>query len=357
MLRTPRRVLAVTAAGLAVSACVALNFAEPDEASPAAREAYPTGPSIAPVASSDEPLGASQIEDAVSASLPFLLREGRAWMDGTAWVQDGTGCVSCHQVPFALWAQGAGKELPDSEDSANADAWAELGVDAAAHALRDDNGRPGIFAPLLLTAGGLSQADRRDILDQLVERQRRDGRWRARGQFPAQRRSIDETDAVITMWNLLAIGGDSSTDLTASGDRAVAWLATQDTPWTERSTEWLIARSLLDERDGDGDQRAGLVGEVLARQNEDGGWGFLAGDPSDAMTTGQALFGLAGLGHSTAADARDRGVSYLLTRQNEDGSWTVPSRLLSDEPSARNDYVYDVWGTSWAVIGLSATER
>lgn len=355
MYQVLRRFLAVCAASLALSACVGLGFAESDEARLAVAERYPAGRQVAPSAPSHGPLDASGIDEAVAASLPFLLREGRAWMDGEAWVQDGTGCVSCHQVPFALWGQGAAQRAGRPLES---DAWTALGADAMAHTLRDDNGRPGIFAPLLLASNVVTPADRREMLRDLVDRQRRDGRWRARGQFPAQRRPLDETDAVITMWNLLAIHHDEGSELAASRGRAIAWLAARDIPLEERSTEWLLARALLDAQEGGGELRTSLVGEVLARQNEDGGWGFLAGDPSDAMTTGQALYALARLGGASAAaaDAEGRGVEFLLAKQNDDGSWTVPSRLFSEEPSDRNDYVYDVWGTAWAAIGLSALE-
>src|SRR4051812_21344890 len=37
------------------------------------------------------------VRDAVSRSLPFLEKEGVAWMEGRS-------CMSCHHVPFLLWS-------------------------------------------------------------------------------------------------------------------------------------------------------------------------------------------------------------------------------------------------------------
>lgn len=361
MFHSPRRILTVCAAGsgLLLTACMGLNFADSDDIDLAVNEPYPAGRSVAPAASepSAEATGRDgSVEGAVAASLPFLLREGRAWMDGKAWVQDGTGCVSCHQVPFTLWARGASTRVGLSAAS---ETWTGLGTDALAHTLANGNGRPGIFAPLLLAdvADALPPDDRRESLRRLADLQERDGRWRARGQFPSQRRPLAETDEVITLWTLLAVQNDVAVDrdLGSSRARALAWLETQDRPPEARSTEWLAARTLLAARSQEAGPATSLLGEVLARQNDDGGWGFLADDPSDALTTGQVLYAvsLGSVDTAEVTDALRRGTDFLLRSQNDDGSWTVPSRLFSEEPSDRNDYVYGVWGTAWATIGLS----
>jgi hypothetical protein len=69
------------------------------------------------------------------------------------------------------------------------------------------------------------------------------------------------------------------------------------------------------------------------------------------MTTGQVIYALALVGEGR--EVADRGVEYLLARQDEQGTWKVPSRLVTEEASEANDYVYHVWGTAWATIGLS----
>ena len=54
------------------------------------------------VAAADEPSQVSDaaVREAVSRSLPFLEKEGVAWMNDR-------GCMSCHHVPFLLWSHRA----------------------------------------------------------------------------------------------------------------------------------------------------------------------------------------------------------------------------------------------------------
>ncbi len=62
----------------------------------------------------------------------------------------------------------------------------------------------------------------------------------------------------------------------------------------------------------------GTVDAAVAAQNEDGGWGFMAGEASDTNTSGLCLQALAG---TDAADAVDGGLAYLEAIQNEDSGW------------------------------------
>ena len=45
----------------------------------------------------DNPGQAARVREAVDRSLPFLEREGVAWMTAK-------DCASCHHVPFLLWS-------------------------------------------------------------------------------------------------------------------------------------------------------------------------------------------------------------------------------------------------------------
>ena len=86
---------------------------------------------------------------------------------------------------------------------------------------------------------------------------------------------------------------------------------------------------------------------------EDGGWSWIADDPSNPFSTGQTVYALATVTDDRARDALLRGVDYLLARQQADGTWETPSELTSTEPSEKKDYIYRYWGTAWASIGLS----
>lgn len=64
------------------------------------------------------------------------------------------------------------------------------------------------------------------------------------------------------------------------------------------------------------------VEAAAAAQNEDGGWGFAAGEASDTNTTGLCLQALAAAGEDDAVAA---GLNYLAAIQNEDGGWPYQS--------------------------------
>lgn len=62
----------------------------------------------------------------------------------------------------------------------------------------------------------------------------------------------------------------------------------------------------------------GAVEALVAAQNEDGGWGFMAGQASDTNTTALCLQALAG---EDAAEPARAALDYLAGIQNEDGGW------------------------------------
>src|SRR6476659_2601003 len=73
----------------------------------------------------------------VRRALPFLERDGAAWMAGKTPANQGSPCVSCHHVGMALWspreAQRAGLPIPDDRIDAR---------DRQAHAVFADGDEP-----------------------------------------------------------------------------------------------------------------------------------------------------------------------------------------------------------------------
>jgi hypothetical protein len=66
----------------------------------------------------------------------------------------------------------------------------------------------------------------------------------------------------------------------------------------------------------------GTVEALVDAQNEDGGWGFMAGEASDTNTTGLCLQALA---LTEEAEAVEAGLAYFAAIQNEDGGWPYQS--------------------------------
>ncbi len=296
---------------------------------------------------------------AIDRGLVFLLRDGIAWMDGRIPIQSGAPCVSCHVVSFALWshneAKRSGIEIPQEEVD-------DLARRALEFVAPPGVGRAASWSQLALGRDFVDPAGseiRKQTLDdwptyqnQLADLQQSDGHFRARGQFPSQKRPIEETDAITTMGAILAFSSFNSPTEEAleSQAKALRWL--EAAPPGE-STEWLLMRALTEQELGSKDKAAEHLEGLLSQQNEDGGWGWSPGGESNAYSTGQMLHGLALLGLHRDHDAVTAAVGRLLATQQEDGTWLVPSHLTSREPTEGKDYVYKYWGTAWAVMGLS----
>jgi squalene-hopene/tetraprenyl-beta-curcumene cyclase len=270
---------------------------------------------------------------ALERALPFIEREGNAWMERRK-------CVSCHNVGFALWshreAQRAGVAIPGARIR-------DLEARARASLVRDEH------KALSWTEVALG----RDPADagwpayrtKMVDLQNDQGLWEASGQFPSQRRPLPESDAAATAWTLLAL-----TPSPATLDRPLRALRSGP-PGV--SNEWVVTRLLVEQRLGPPDAAAPFVRRLIADQHPDGGWSFLAGEPSNALSTGQSLYALRVAGLAPSHPALRRAVAFLVATQTAEGYWSVPSGLFSEKPEPSRDGVYRFWGTAWAAIGLA----
>jgi prenyltransferase beta subunit len=83
----------------------------------------------------------------------------------------------------------------------------------------------------------------------------------------------------------------------------------------------------------------GTVEALVDAQDEDGGWGFMAGEASDTNTTGLCLQVLA---PTDAEDAVAAGFDYLAAIQNGDGGWPYqsPSNYGTDSDTNSTALVY-----------------
>jgi squalene cyclase len=153
---------------------------------------------------------------------------------------------------------------------------------------------------------------------------------------------VREMSEVTTMWALLALQPyDADPSVSGATRRAGEFLATAQ---PGKSTEWHAVRLLLQP------DLESLREAVLKLQHADGGWGWLAGEPGDALGTGLALYALASSGLPAAHDAAQRAIGFLKRTQKPDGSWAVPSTRARDKNKVIPTATY--WGTAWATIAL-----
>ncbi len=100
--------------------------------------------------------------------------------------------------------------------------------------------------------------------------------------------------------------------------------------------------------------------DLLTMQRADGGWAQLASYPSDAYSTGEAVFAL----RESGADA-PKGIRFLLSNQAGDGTWHVRTRMLSPAEVSppyfetgfpyKKDQFLSYAGSCWATMALLST--
>ena len=99
---------------------------------------------------------------------------------------------------------------------------------------------------------------------------------------------------------------------------AITSLAALESPTDETSTEFLSYWLMLNQNHGG---YPSLLAQLTARQNLDGGFGFLAGYSSDPLNTAVALMALNESGYSSSSAAG--AIAYLTNLQSETGSWDL----------------------------------
>jgi hypothetical protein len=307
----------------------------------------------------DAPPTDGNVRAAVERSLPFIEAEGQRWIDEKK-------CVTCHQVPFMVWSVSAAESRGLAADCQKLDTWRAWAIDWQHMANKEqlEKGRrltlenhPDAVAQLLLSRGtNQREAVAADwpalFAECLAAGQQPDGSWKAGGQLPGQKRPVRETNEVTTMWAMLALhayapAADSFRDPMA---KARAWLGSKT---VGESTEWWAARLLI-ERAAGNTVEAERIREALCKsQHDDGGWGWLTNDESDAFGTGLALYALARDGLAADHPAIAQGRNFLIRTQQSDGSWSVRGTKKSKSQQIEPTATY--WGTCWAVIGLAET--
>jgi hypothetical protein len=290
------------------------------------------------------------VKKAVSASLPYIAERGQSWIDDR-------DCVSCHRVSFTVWAHASALDAGFDVDQDQLNTWVDWSYQAL---LKQDDKQVVVgsrnldgvaqflFATQTIPASESQRSQREQLLKLLEVGQQQDGSWDAAGQLPRQKRPEQETRYVSTAWNRWL--GKSTGLSDAVAENAAAFLqADQQMASTEA-----LAVQLLNSTDATQHQR--IVESILQDQNEDGGWGWIRQQPSDALATGQMLYVLSTLPRNDATAAAIHSArQYLLNTQKSDGTWDVKGTKKNKQDKIEETAVY--WGTCWAVIGLLKSEN
>ncbi|HRC45060.1 MAG TPA: hypothetical protein PLT27_13490, partial [Nitrospira sp.] len=237
----------------------------------------------------DEPAG---LADAIRRGVAYVEQEGVVWIKER-------NCVSCHQVPSMLWTLGEAHKRGFYDQPKKLAEWTAWSLPWQHWNTPKDGqteatvaaGNIDTMTNLILSYPATLPMDKDKeqiarFVDHIVRLQQKDGSWKAGGQLPLQKRSKEESGQVTTMWAILALdaAGVDNDAVKKARARAVKYVA--DLP-PGKSTEWWLTRWLV-ERTIDQKKADGLLVELRKFQHEDGGWGWLHADPSDAFGTGLA---------------------------------------------------------------------
>lgn len=307
-------------------------------------------------------LAPHRTRQAVEKSLAFLEKSSATW-------RTDKKCVTCHQVPFTIWALNEAKDHKVEVPPAKVDDLTRWAFDFCV--TNENKGEKTGGFHLTMVDMILSQANspvREDAIKAysafeplLAMRQKEDGSWREGNQVRLTG-GEHEADEVDTMWTVLAIHslerlGDrlpakTLKALTAQREKAMGFL--KDAKPGKRM-DWLALQMLLARETNKADRCRELEKELRSLQNRDGGWGFVRDGASYPHVTGECLFALSVVGLTANDHAVKRAGTYLLGTQQPDGSWKALSRAsFSTKPDKINEITIH-WGTAWATIGLLRT--
>jgi len=300
-----------------------------------------------------------------SVALSNAVRRGVDYveMEGVAWIKE-RNCVSCHQIPAMLWTLGEAHKRGFYDHPKKLADWTEWSLHWQHWNTPKDKqteatvaaGNIDTMTSLILSYPASLPAEKHKeqfvrYVAHIVRFQQKDGSWKAGGQLPLQKRAKEESGQVTTMWTILALDA-SGVDSSAVKDarrRAIKYVANLP---PGKSTEWWLTRWLV-ERTSDKKKADALLAQLRKLQHDDGGWGWLHADPSDAFGTGLALYAFTRSGLAADDMAIRRGRDYLLRTQNKDGSWSTKSTLARHRsrvlPTSQH------WATAWATLALMFT--
>ncbi len=305
---------------------------------------------------------APEIRKAVERALPVLQKSAATFVSKRA-------CVSCHHNILPVMLLHLAREKDVKIDSA---ALAAV-EDRTFHVLRgpaalddaiqantlNDPTPDDSYLLIAAHAAGWPQDLTTAVYARRIANWQRDGHWVTSDFRPPHSSSLFTATATAVRAIVLYMPEELRAERDAAILRARRWLletrpaSTEDASFRLMGLVWAGAMA---------DEIAAARHDLLTLQAANGGWPELPGYPSDAYSTGEAIYAM----HEAGVGARDRassaGLRFLLSTQAPDGTWHVHTRMISPAevspqyfstgfPYAKDEYL-SYAGSSWAVMAL-----
>jgi hypothetical protein len=317
-------------------------------------------------ASAEEPaILQESLRAAIEKSLPLLTK-------GAAGHRENRTCFACHSQGLPMLAIAAAKDRGfkiDEEELSRQLAHTVKFLDGNRENYLQGKGQGGQadtagYALWALAAGGWKPDDTTAaVTEYLLQRHKDKDHWLNTSNRPPTEAG-PFTTTYIVLYSLDAYGTEAQQERVAARTGQVRqWLIGTPAKDNEDRVFRLLA---LDAAGAPGSEIDAAAKELIARQQDDGGWAQLdSGEPlsatkSDAYATGTALIALHQAGGIATSDpAYQRGLACLLRTQKEDGSWHVISRskpfqayFETGYPHGNDQFISSAAGSwaTWAMI-------
>jgi len=288
-----------------------------------------------------------------------LLRQGA---EATA---DQRGCFTCHHqaLPVLTLTLAERKGFPLDRKWVTAQVeHSRPWLERRRTVMRTGRGIPGsavtVGYELLMesAAGEAATPLTGDLIEYLLRNQTPAGNWPGGGRRPPSEGSVFTATALAL--NGLRLYASERPETATAVARAREWLLTAAPQDTEDHVFRLWALSLADAPKA---RRRQARRELLALQEDDGGWAQTSELPTDAYATGTALVALQRDALSVRSHAYRRGVKYLRETRAADGTWHVVKRARPVQthfetgfPYGKDQFISSV-ATNWATMALLHT--
>lgn len=316
-----------------------------------------SGPGLHDLLADEGDVPGDTVREAVQKALPPIEKSAAEYTRKVS-------CFGCHHQAASVFTLAIARERGFRIDEENFQVQVrrtETDLRSALVNYREGRGQGGGatragYALWTLDLGGWKPDETtRTVAKFLADRDAATGPWRSGSQRPPSEGSAF-TATGVSLLGLRAFAGEEVKEkLAARNSRIVTW-AKQTMP---ADNEERVFRLWLLQALGEKDLREAVRG-LVEKQQPDGGWSQLDGQPTDAYATGSALVALQRAGGLAVNDpVYQRGIMYLVRTQGADGTWHVKTRsrpiqqyFESGFPYGKDQFI-SMAGSCWATAALA----